>query len=116
MARKFITDKEFAFIEKINKELLQEFVGQEVIYYAISMEHTVSNDLYTESIDKVWFSPIRINARVEWDNSGVSTTSFTLDLQYSLIVDFHTQELTERNVKQKEGDLLEFGQVVFEIT
>lgn len=116
MARKFITDKEFAYIEKINKELIQEYVGQEVIYYAISMEHTVSNDLYNESIDKVWFSPIKINARVEWDNPGVSTTSFTLDSQYSLIVDFHTQELIERNVSPTEGDFLEFGQVVFEIT
>jgi len=116
MARKFITEKEFAFIEKINKELIQGFVGQEVIYYAISLEHTVSNDLYNESIDKVWFSPVKINARVEYDNPGVSTTNFTLDSIYSLNVFFQTDELTDRNVKPKEGDFLEFGQIVFEIT
>ena len=116
IARKFITNKEFDFIEKINRELIQEFVGQEVIYYAISTEHTVSNDLYNESIDKVWFSPVKINARVEWDNPGVSTTNLTLDSKYSLNVFFHTDELIDRNVKAKEGDFLEFGQVIFEIT
>lgn len=116
MARQFITEKERVFIEKINKELIQQFVAQEVIYYAISEEHTVSHKLYQESIDKVWFSPVRINARVEWDNPSVETTNFTLDSKYTLDVYFHTDELDDRNVRPREGDFIEFGQVVFEIT
>lgn len=116
MARKFITELEFGFIERINKELIQNFVAQTVIYYAISLEHTVSNDLYNESIDKVWFSPIEINARVEFDNPGVTSTSMTLDSIYSLEVFFHTDELEDRNVNPREGDFIEYGQIVFEIT
>ena len=30
-------------------------------------------------------------------------------------VQFHTDELIERNVKPREGDFIEFGQVVYEI-
>jgi hypothetical protein len=116
MSRKFITNKELAFISKINKELIQDYIGQEVIYYAISEEHTVSHRLYQESVNKVWFSPVRINALVEYDNPGVDTTNFTLDSKYEMSVLFHTDELIERNVKPKEGDFIEFGQVVFEIT
>jgi len=116
MARKFITSKELTLISNLNKELIQDFVGQEVIYYAISEEHTVSHRLYNESINKVWFSPVKINARVEWDNPGVDTTNFTLDSKYTLSVLFHTDELIDRNVKPKEGDFIEFGQIIFEIT
>lgn len=116
MARGFITCKELSYISEINKELIQNFVGQEIIYYAISEEHTVSHSLYHESINKVWFSPIRINARVSYDNPGVDSTNFTLDSKYSLTVMFHTDELTERNIKPREGDFVEFGQIVFEIT
>lgn len=116
MARRFITSKELALISKINKELIQNIIGQEVIYYAISEEHTVSHRLYQESINKVWFSPVKINALVDFDNPGVSTTNMTLDSQYTLSVYFHTDELEDRNVKPKDGDFIEFGQIVFEVT
>ena len=116
MSRKFITSKELAFIDKINRELIQSFVGQEVIYYGMSEEHTVSHRLYQESINKVWFRPVRINARVQWDNPGVNTTNFSLDSQYKLDVFFHDAELIDRNVEPREGDFVEFGGVIFEIT
>lgn len=116
MSRKFITEKEFEYINKINKELIQNFTGEEVIYYAISKEHTVVHRLYNEAISKVWFHPVRVNARVEYDNPGDFSTSFTIDSQYDLIVYFHNQELRDRNVKPITGDFIEYGQIIFEIT
>lgn len=116
MSRKFITERELAYIDKINKELIQNFVAQEVIYYAISLEHSTVHDLYNESIDKVWYSPVRINARVEYDNPTVETSNFTLDSKYEVNVYFHDEELLERNVEPRDGDFLEFGSIVYEIT
>lgn len=116
MSRKFATNKDFKFISKINKELIQDIISQEVIYYSISIEHTVQDDLYNESVEKVWFSPVRINALIDYDNSTVTSTNLTQDSKYELVVNFHTDELVDRNVKPKEGDFLEFGQIVFEIT
>lgn len=116
MARKFVTTKERTFIENINKELLQKVVGQEVVYYAISREHTVAHELYRESVDKVWFSPVRVNARVSFDNTGVDSTMFTLDSKYNLSVMFLNKELEERNLKPRDGDFIEYGKIVYEIT
>jgi hypothetical protein len=116
MARKFITSKELAFIDRINHELIQNVVGQSVIYYAISVENTEIDTLYNESVDKVWYSPVEINARVEWENPTVDTTQLSLDSKYSCNVFFHDTELIDRNVNPREGDFLEFGSVVFEIT
>jgi hypothetical protein len=116
LARKFVTSRELTLIKNINKELIQKFTGEEVTYYAISEEHTVAHRLYQESINKVWFSPVKINARVEYDNPGVESTNFTLDSQFTLGVFFLTDELIERNLKPKEGDFIEYGQIVYEIT
>lgn len=116
MSRKFITDREIAFINDINKELIQSVIGQSVIYYSISGEHTKINSLYNEAINKTWFYPVEINALVMYDNPSVSSTDFTLDSKFSAEIYFHTKELEERNVSPREGDFIEFGQVVFEIT
>ena len=114
MARKFITERELQFISVINKELIQNVVGQEVNYYAVS-ERTRTN-LYGEAVQKIWNPPIAINARVLWENPTVETKDGNLDNKYTAEVYFHTDELNDRNVRPREGDFVEFGQVFFEIT
>lgn len=116
MAKKFITDNELAFISKINHELIQSVVGQEVNYYAISLDHTQVHRLYNEAIKKTWYPPVKVNARVLWDNPNSESTHLGVDSRYTAEVYFHTDELVERNVLPREGDFVEFGQVFFEIT
>lgn len=116
MAKKFITERERLFIDNINDELIEAVVGQEVNYYAISREHTQVHRLYNEAIKKTWAQPVKINARIMYDNSTVTSTNLGLDSKYSLDIYFHVRELTERNVKPREGDFVEFNQIVYEIT
>lgn len=116
MGYKFITEQEINFINTINRELIQHVVAQEVIYYAIAVKQTQVDDLYNEAIKKTWNPPVRVNARVFWDNPTVRSISAGQDSQYSLEVYFHTKELVERNLVPREGDFIEYGQVFFEIT
>lgn len=116
MARKFITEREIAFINKVNKELIQKVTGAEVSYYAISLEKSKVNKLYGESIQKVWDAPIQIYGRVLYDNVQSATTGLGVDSKYNIEVYFHKLELEERNVVPKEGDFVEFGEVYYEIT
>jgi hypothetical protein len=116
MARKFITERELAFIDKINKELIQKVTGQEISYYAISLEKSRTHKIYNEAVEKVWDPPVKVNARVLWDNTQSAATSFGVDSKYSCEVYFHSLELKDRNVQPKEGDFVEFGEVFFEIT
>ena len=116
MARHFITQREINFINDRTKELIQRVVGEEVIYYAISLEKTSSHRLYGEAVKKTWQAPVRINALVLYENDSVSSTNFTLDSKYRLEVYFHAQELLERNVSPREGDFVEYGEIFYEIT
>lgn len=116
MAKKFVTERELKFINDRSKELIQRVVGEEVNYYALEISQNNVHRLYNEAIKKNWAAPVKVNALVLYDNSDVTTTGFGLDSKYTADVYFHTQELVERNVSPREGDFVEYGQIVYEIT
>lgn len=116
MAKKFITTKELTMINNINRELIQNWISQDVYYYAISPEESEINDTYGEAIRKVWAPPVQINGLVNFNDSTTRSTSEGSDQVYDMEVYCHTQELIERNLKPIVGDFVEFGQVFFEIS
>src|SRR5690349_9573165 len=107
MARKFVTTRELALIDSWTRELIQDVVEQEIIYYAISVEESSVHDVYDEAIQKVYRQPVRINGRCSFSQEGTKARGGTLDSQYTLEVYLHTQELNERNVDPHEGDFVE---------
>jgi hypothetical protein len=116
VSRKFVTEREIAFIDAINKELLQDVVQQEVLYYAISQAESQFHPLYGESIRKAWCAPVRTNPLVQWDNPNEESTGAGVDSKYNIEAYFYNAELRERNLVPKTGDFVEFGQIFFEIT
>lgn len=116
MARKFITRRELGLIDLWSRELIQGTVEQEVIYYAISYEDSRVHDVYDEAVLKEYLRPVRINARVEFSQTATRAAGGTLDSTYSVTVTLHAEECRQRNVLPREGDFVEFGQTIFEVT
>lgn len=116
MARKFVTTREAGLIDGWIRELVQDFVQQEVIYYAISQEESRVHDVYDEAVYKEYLQPVRVNARVKFNQVATAAKGGALDSNYSLSVQLHPDECRQRNVVPREGDFIEHGQVVFEIT
>jgi hypothetical protein len=116
MARKFVGTREIAFVNSIIRELHQHVVDEEILYYAILLDKTKVDDLYNESVKKVWAAPVRCTARVLYDNPTTKTGLWGSDSEYASEVYFHTQELEQRNLKPREGDFVEYGQQYYEIT
>ena len=115
MGRLFVTNREIDLINDITKELIKDVVGQEVIYYAISEELTEIN-LYNESDEKIFETPISIETLVEFKGeSSVTTTKFGLDSIYDITVFFHKKDLTDKNIILREGDFIQYGKRFYEI-
>ena len=112
---KFVSRKEIAFVNAINRELIQNVIGQEVFYFAILADKTHADDLYNEAITKVWAPPVRCNARVMYENTQEQIGALPPDSKFNIDVYFHTQELNERNLLPKMGDFVQFGEVIYEI-
>lgn len=116
MARKFITTRELRLIDSWNRELIQGTVQQEVIYYGISYEESRVHDVYDEAVTKEYLQPVRINARVEFDQGPAVAKGGTIDSTFTARVILHSEECRQRNLNPREGDFVEYGQVVFEVT
>ena len=115
MARRFITQKELDYINRVTKELVQATVGQEVLYYQIALDENDAHRVYKEAVRKTWKPPVKCNALVQWTDNAAKSGLFNLDQDIQIEVYFHKDELDDRNLVPREGDFVEFGQVYFEI-
>jgi hypothetical protein len=111
----FVGDREIDFFDHIGKELIQRIVGQKIIYYSVSEEHTKTHNLYEEAINKTVFTPVEINALVLYKDPVQTSSQFSIDTIYSLEVYFQIHELRERNIIPREGDFIRWGDVTYEL-
>lgn len=111
----FVNDQEVNFFNSISKELIQRIVGQKVVYYSVSQEHTKVDDLYNEAVRKTVWRPVEINALILYQAPEQTNTGFGIDTIYRIEIYFHKAELTERLVNPREGDFVKFGEVMYEI-
>ena len=113
----FFNSKERDLVKQVNDELIERVIGQQIMYYPISLEHTNFHPLYEEAIEKTFLPPIRVHALVEFE--GISTKykqSVGLDKQASIKVHFHKRRLTEdQDLFVREGDFVLYGKIFYEI-
>jgi hypothetical protein len=113
--RLFIGDQEINFFNAIGKELIQEIVGQTIVYYSVSNQMTNADDLYGEAMRKTVYVPLEINALVLYEAPTQTTSQFTEDTVYSIEIYFHLHELRERQIEPKNGDFVKFGENFYEV-
>lgn len=112
----FLGKKEKDLVKQVNDEVLERVVGQTVVYYPISIEHTNFHYLYGEAIDKTFMDPIRIYALVRYESQATTTTSLGVDRVEKISVSFHKRRLTEdQDLFVREGDFVLFGEHYYEI-
>lgn len=116
MAQKFITTRELGLIRSWTRELVQDVSRQYVLYYAVSADDSQIHDVYNEGITKVVMDPVKVNCRVEFDEGAAFTGRGVIDSDFELTVQVQPQELIDRNVHPREGDFVEWSQVMFEIS
>ena len=112
----FLGEKERNLVKQVNDELIERVIGQQVLYYPISLDHTDFHPLYGEAIEKTFLPPVRVYALVEWEGQETSNTSAGIDKRSSITVHFHKKRLTEdQDLFIREGDFVLYGSFYYEI-
>ena len=113
----FVGQKERDLVKQVNDELIERIIGQQILYYPISLEHTNFHRVYGEAIDKTFLPPIRVYALVDWEGIETSWMSNVgVDRQASINVHFHKRRLTEdQNLYVRVGDFVLYGDIYYEI-
>ena len=112
----FLGKKERDLVKQVNDELIERVIGQEIIYYPISLKETRYHPLYGEAIEKTFLSPIRVHAMVEWGGYETKVSNLGVDKRLSITVKFHRRRLQEdQDLYIREGDFVLYGEDYFEI-
>jgi hypothetical protein len=112
----FTGKKEKDFVKQVNDEVIERVVGQTIVYYPISLEHTNFHEIYGEAIEKNFLDPVRVYAMVKYDSQSTTTTPLGVDRVEKISVFFHKRRLTEdQDLFVREGDFIQYGEHFYEI-
>tara|TARA_Y100001963_G_scaffold155037_1_gene245148 strand:- start:668 stop:1159 length:492 start_codon:yes stop_codon:yes gene_type:complete len=113
----FLGEKERDLVKQVNDEIIERVVGQQILYFAIDIDHTNYHPLYGEAVEKTFLPPIRIHALVEYQ--GVESTYMAnvgVDKATKISVKFHKRRLTEdQDLYVREGDFVRYGSIFYEV-
>ena len=112
----FTGKKEKDFVKQVNDEIIERVVGQTIVYYPISLEHTNFHDVYGEAVDKNFLNPVRVYAMVKYESQNTTTKPLGVDRIEKISVMFHKRRLTEdQDLFVREGDFIQYGNHLYEI-
>ena len=114
----FLGKKERDLVKQVNDELIENVIGQAVLYYSIDLERTDFHELYGEAIKKTFLSPVRVYALIKFDQESTSyLEGVGIDSESIITVNFHKRRLTEdQDLFVREGDFILYGNTYYELT
>tara|TARA_R100001591_G_scaffold55959_1_gene65760 strand:+ start:378 stop:1043 length:666 start_codon:yes stop_codon:yes gene_type:complete len=115
MARLFITPREINFINDIAKEVIKDVIGQKIYLFQISEIKSKVHDVYEESPDKVFETPIELDCLVKYNEQEIRTNRFGSEEYYTIEAYIQSRDLLDKGIEILEGDFFSYGSTFFEI-
>lgn len=117
MSRLFVTHKEQTLVNHWTKEFMKDIVGQYVYYYPVSSIKTSTNEIYEESIQKIFERPIKIDVLADQNKRENWVGDFGSYQKKSIIeVHMHLKDLEDKEISVQIGDFFVYGDETYEIT
>lgn len=112
---RFLTRRDYEFIQHINRELIDETMDTPVILFKIML--TAANlNIYGEATKKPRYSPVMLNCIIKYDKNTQSTESGIGSDQFQQVeFRFQRRMLQEVNVYPDVGDIVKYNNLYYEI-
>lgn len=110
---KFGSKRDFDLLVGINRELIQDVIEQEILYYKIDLESTNVNS-YGESTDKTYFEPVKLNCLITRGDQVITQQDYGPDLTRTASFAFIRQDLVDTDVLPEVGDIIEWQNTYYE--
>lgn len=114
MAR-FVTQRDFEFIQHITRELIDETMDVGVVLYKIVVGSTTVN-IYGEAISKPRYTPVKVNAIVKYDkNTLTQDEGFGTNQDQQVEFRFARRMLQEVSTYPEIGDIVGYNNHYYEV-
>ena len=113
MAR-FSLDRDIRFFKDISRELVDDVITTSVILYKLIIGESKTN-LYGESLNKTYYSPVTLNCVIERDDTAVQYEGFVSDTTQGVQFRFNRFTLEGAEFYPEIGDIIFHNNAYFEI-
>jgi len=110
----FGSQTDFNLYKKVMRELVKDVVEQEVLYYKFGLGETETN-IYGEALDKIFYTPVRLNALLTRGDQVITDDEFGPDLNRELSFAFIRADLVDINVVPEVGDVILWHEDYYEV-
>ena len=114
MAR-FVTQRDFEFIQHITRELIDDTMDVGVVLYKIVVGSTTVN-IYGEATSKPRYTPVKLNAIVKYDkNQPKNDEGFGVNMEQQVEFRFARRMLQEVTTYPEIGDIIGYNNHYYEV-
>lgn len=112
---RFVTQRDFEFIQHITRELIDETMDVAVILYKIVVGSATVN-IYGEATTKPRYTPVKVNSIVKYNKNTVEKDiGFGVDQDQQVEFRFSRRMLKEVNTYPEIGDVIGYNNHYYEI-
>ncbi len=112
---KFLSNRDWNFIQQVNSELSDEIVEVNVILWKLRLEDTLTN-IYGEGLTKQRYEPIELTAFIDYPEKTVTSDGMIgIDSRQNPQFRFVREILSRKEVYPETGDLLSYNDLYYEI-
>ena len=110
----FGSKKDFGLLTKMNRELLQDIIEQEIAFYKLSINETHAN-IYGESSEKSFYDPIVMQCLITRGDQVYTTDDFGPDVARELTFAFLRDDFVDLGLVPEVGDIIMLAEDFYEI-
>ena len=108
------SERDASLVKRLNQELINKIIDIEVAFYKLSLDDTQAN-MYDEADNKVYHSPMRINALVQKDEKSYTGDEAGYDVTRTATFGFFREDLKTDNIIIEDGDVIEYDNEFYEV-
>jgi hypothetical protein len=110
----FGSQHDFRLIRRMNRELLQDIIEQEIGFYKLALNETVAN-IYGEALEKTYYNPVKLNCLITRGDQIISVDDFGPDLNRQASFAFLRDDLVDINLVPEVGDIVLWHENYYEV-
>lgn len=110
----FGSKKDFGLLTRMNRELLQDIIEQEIAFYKLSINETHAN-IYGESSEKSFYDPIVMQCLITRGDQIFTTDDFGPDVARELNFAFLRDDFVDLGLVPEVGDIIMLAEDYYEI-
>lgn len=106
--------RDVALFRNMNRELLRNIITQEIAYYKIGLQETVTN-IYGESSEKFYNDPVLLTCLITRGDQAYNDDDFGPDVKRDVSFAFLRDDLVDLNLVPEGGDIISWQESYYEI-